>query len=945
MAFRFWQGLICIWRILAMVVLSMSVSHAQVAPPRRVRVAVFNFYPGIFWDQAAGEAKGFYVDILQEVATMEQWELQFVPGSWADGLERVQTGEVDLLTSVAYSQERSKFLSFGKESSFTVWSLLFTHPDIQIQSILEIANQRIGVMRNDMNGGNFRKLCEGFKIQCTFVEFDSFSDVLKAIETRKVDAGVTASTFGYAKEHEFKVRRSPVVVSPFDIFFATAQGKNLDLLDRIDDHLRTGKANRNSGYHRALERWLYSHTNTIEAPPWLLKAGLFTALILLASWASLLVFRRRVRLATTEIRTLNASLQAELDGRARQEAATREEQQLRQQIINNAQAGVIVYGPDSRYQVWNPFMEELTGIPASEVLGKLPTEVFPFLAGLGLLDRINRALSGELVSDADFEFHVPTTGRTGWATDRCSPLLNAKGDIIGVIGMVTDITKRKLAENYLRNSEQGLLEILNSLEGLVYVADMETYEILFINKFGLSVWGDVFGQTCWKVLQADQTSPCDFCTNRFLLRPDGTPAGTHAWEFRNTVTGRWYECRDTAITWPDKRIVRLEIAIDITERKEAEEHQRLLESRLQHSTKMDSLGTLAGGVAHDMNNVLGAILGLASAHIGTQPTGSPLHRALDTICKATERGGKMVKSLLSFARQSPAEERELDMNAILLEQISLLERTTLEKVHLETDLEAELRPILGDASALAHAFMNLCVNAVDAMPANGTLILHSRNVDNDWIEVIVEDNGTGMPMEVLEKATEPFFTTKEIGKGTGLGLSMVFSTVKAHGGQMAIESEPGQGTRVMMRFPACEQEAPAQVEPPVAEPTVTLHRILKVLLIDDDDLIQSSVQAILEVLGHTALNTAQSGEAALTMLEHGLEVDLVILDMNMPGLGGIGTLPRLRALRPEVPVLLATGRVDQTALTLALAHPGVTLLSKPFGLSELQKHLETNRMG
>ena len=388
------------------------------------------------------------------------------------------------------------------------------------------------------------------------------------------------------------------------------------------------------------------------------------------------------------------------------------------------------------------------------------------------------------------------------------------------------------------------------------------------------------------------------------------------------------------------------IVEDISERVKAEDEKAKIQAQLQQSQKLESLGTLAGGVAHDMNNVLGAILGLASAHIGTQPPGSPLHQSLDTICKATERGGKMVKSLLSFARQSPAESHKLDVNAILKEQVALLERTTLAKVRLEIDLEAELRPIQGDASALTHAFMNLCVNAVDAMPENGTLTLHTRNVDNDWIEVVVEDTGMGMPKEVLEKAMEPFFTTKGVGKGTGLGLSMVFSTVKAHRGQMAIESEPGQGTRVRLRFPACEQEVHLQVaEPAMAKAAPIPHGTLKVLLVDDDELIMSSVQMVLEVLGHSAVSTAQSGEEALAILEAGFEPDLVILDMNMPGLGGIGTLPRLRALRPEVPVVLATGRVDQTALTLASAHPGVTLISKPFGLRELQKQIESLGLG
>ena len=385
---------------------------------------------------------------------------------------------------------------------------------------------------------------------------------------------------------------------------------------------------------------------------------------------------------------------------------------------------------------------------------------------------------------------------------------------------------------------------------------------------------------------------------------------------------------------------------DITLSKKAEEHKRQIEAQLQQSQKMESLGTLAGGVAHDMNNVLGAILGLASAHISTQPYGSPLHKALDTICKSTERGGKMVKSLLSFARQSPVESQKLDINAILQEQVSLLERTTLATVRLQLDLEMELRPIQGDASTLTHAFMNLCVNAVDAMPENGTLTLHTRNVDNGWIEVEVEDNGMGMPKEVLEKAMEPFFTTKEIGKGTGLGLSMVFSTVKAHRGQMAIESEPGVGTRVRLRFPASEPENTVRVaEPKLPGGTQVPHGSHKVLLVDDDDLIQGSILTILEVLGHTEVTAALSGEEALAILEAGFEPDFVILDMNMPGMGGAGALPRLRELRPAVPVLLSTGRIDQTALNLASAHSGVTLLSKPFGLRELQKHLENLGLG
>ena len=378
---------------------------------------------------------------------------------------------------------------------------------------------------------------------------------------------------------------------------------------------------------------------------------------------------------------------------------------------------------------------------------------------------------------------------------------------------------------------------------------------------------------------------------------------------------------------------------DITGKKLAEEEKLRLQAQLQQSQKMESLGLLAGGLAHDMNNVLGAILGLASAHLVDQPPGSPLRRSLETICKAAERGGEMVRRLLSFARQSPVAFSELNLNELLKDEISLLERTTLAAITVRLDMEDNLRPVLGDAGALNRAIMNLCVNAADAMVGSGVLTLRTRNLDGDWIEVAVEDTGTGMSGDVLARAMDPFFTTKAVGKGTGLGLSMAHSTVSDHHGQMEIESTPGQGTRVTMRFPTCPKGARVATldsVPGAANAGV----VRQVLLVDDDDLVRTALRTIVMSLGYRA-HLAVSGEEALASLEGGLAPDLVILDMNMPGLGGAGTLPRIRELNPTVPILLATGRVDQVALDLAAAHAGVTLLPKPFGAKELRQHFES----
>ena len=372
------------------------------------------------------------------------------------------------------------------------------------------------------------------------------------------------------------------------------------------------------------------------------------------------------------------------------------------------------------------------------------------------------------------------------------------------------------------------------------------------------------------------------------------------------------------------------------ERMDAEGEKAKLQVQLLQTQKMDSLGRLAGGVAHDMNNVLGAILSLSSAHLTLQPEDSPAYRAFETIAEAATRGGKMVKGLLSFARQHPAEEADLDLNMLLREDIRLLERTTLAKVKLETYLAEDLQWVRGDAGVLTNAFMNLCVNAVDAMPDNGTLTLRTRNAGRDHVEVEVEDTGLGMSPEVLSKATDPFFTTKETGKGTGLGLSMVYTAVEAHRGQMEIRSVVGRGTCVKLRFPAFRRDlqAPGAHAPNPAKPSV---EPLKILLVDDDELIRTSTRMLVEVLGHSILATT-CGEEAILALQEGFAPDVIILDMNMPGIGGAGTLPLLRAIHPRTPVLLATGRADQDAMNLVERYEFVSLLAKPFGLEELNKH-------
>lgn len=269
----------------------------------------------------------------------------------------------------------------------------------------------------------------------------------------------------------------------------------------------------------------------------------------------------------------------------------------------------------------------------------------------------------------------------------------------------------------------------------------------------------------------------------------------------------------------------------------------------------------------------------------------------------------------------------------------LLRHSTFQRVDIRLQLQEGLPSVMGDGSTLSHAIMNVCVNAVDAMPDGGVLTLETSQSPEGGARIQIRDTGCGMEASVLEKATEPFFTTKEVGKGTGLGLSMVYGAMEAHGGNLKLESQPGVGTTVTLEFPGMEGWAPASAsleQQRVQALQIQKHRIL---LVDDDELILESTLLLLEHLGHQ-VELAQSGALALKTLDQGFEPDLVILDMNMPGQTGAEVLPLLRERQPEVPILIATGFNDGKVDDLLARYPKVSSLSKPYTLDEIRQALQ-----
>jgi len=376
---------------------------------------------------------------------------------------------------------------------------------------------------------------------------------------------------------------------------------------------------------------------------------------------------------------------------------------------------------------------------------------------------------------------------------------------------------------------------------------------------------------------------------------------------------------------------------DVTERKR-------LEAEVQRTQKMDTVGMLAGGVAHDFNNVLTGIQSAAALARLDLPVDHSAQSDLGEIERQCQRAGALVRQLLAFARRQPLAQRSLSLNQVVLDVESLLRRVIGEPVKLVTELSDELWTISGDPAQLEQVLMNLCVNARDAMPDGGTLTVRTRNFEigadfatrhgtvpgKRMVELSVQDTGVGIPAGTLERIFEPFFTTKAPGRGTGLGLAVVHGIVRQHQGTVEVSSASGRGSTFQILLPAIEGaplESERRARPPAPRTGGT------VLVVEDDAAVRQGLARLLEKSGFRAL-TADDAESALALLG-GVAVDLVILDAVLPGLSGLAAYRTIHQRHPSARVLVVSGYGEGQMDPELRRDPGTTFLQKPFTHLEL----------
>jgi two-component system cell cycle sensor histidine kinase/response regulator CckA len=392
----------------------------------------------------------------------------------------------------------------------------------------------------------------------------------------------------------------------------------------------------------------------------------------------------------------------------------------------------------------------------------------------------------------------------------------------------------------------------------------------------------------------------------------------------------------------------LEIIVeDVTER-------RALEKQLHQVRKFEAIGQLAGGIAHDFNNVIGAMMGWAELGSEQAPADSRLSEYFKKIRTQAGRAAGLTRQLLAFARRQILEPQDIQLNTVVTDVLSLLEKVIGTDVEIRTSLAAELSPVRADSSQIEQVLMNLCLNARDAMPSGGCLTIQTRNTNLDeaacrrtpglspgrHAELIVSDDGIGMDAKTREHIFEPFFTTKELGKGTGLGLATVFGIIRQHGGFVSVDSEPNHGATFRIYLPVVKSAAVDLAQSNFKPDETVLRGGKETLLVaDDHEGIREMMRSALEGCGYRVLLAVNGEEAIRTFENHSREISLVVVDMVMPRIGGLEAAKRMQQIRPELPIIFTTGySSDNEALTKVIAAGGV-VVEKPFDPGKLARRV------
>lgn len=627
------------------------------------------------------------------------------------------------------------------------------------------------------------------------------------------------------------------------------------------------------------------------------------------------------------------------------EEALKESERKYRLLVENAYEGIFV-AQNGMFRFVNSRVAQATEYSPEELLQK------PFIELVYPEDREetlfyhSRRMAGEGIPMRRSFRVVTRTGKVRWI-ELESVLITWDGKPASLC-FTTDITDKKMAEESLKESQRRYQDLVENANDIIYMADANGFFLIF-NPVGLRVTGysqdEILRKHYLDLIHPDYKNEAErFYGIQFVKRiPDTyyelpiiTKQGETIWIGqkvqlviqRDTVAGFQAICRD------------------ITDRKKTEQERENLKEQLLHAQKMEAIGTLTGGIAHEFNNLLTIVSGYTELLLAEKGADGPMSSDLRKIASACRRGADLIQKLRIFSRKAEYEFRPINLNNEVKDAVKLLSKTIPKMIAIQCDLADDLSVVRADSAQMGQLIVSLALNGQDAMPEGGKLLIETRNVTlsdeycvshvgarpGDYVLLTVADTGHGMDEATRQRIFEPFFTTRGLAQKSGLGLSVVHGIVEKHGGHIYCESAPGAGTTFKICLPAMHLDVERQ--DPVAE---TLIRAWNetVLLIDDEELITDLGHRILTRAGYTVL-VASNGKDAADLYKANKEViSLVILDLVMPGMGGKQCLQELLRIDPMAKVLIATGYSDSAKREDLIAAGAKGFVTKPFTLTQL----------
>ncbi len=508
---------------------------------------------------------------------------------------------------------------------------------------------------------------------------------------------------------------------------------------------------------------------------------------------------------------------------------------------------------------------------------------------------------------------------------------------------------RNRAETALNESHERLLTVLNSIDVLIFATVLKTHEIIFMNRRMETLFGkNVEQKSCYEFFRGEP-APCSHCTNDALLDSDSQPTGDIVWEDRNPITRKWYIHQARAIKWLDGRWVRLQISTDITRLKELEQ-ERIKEAHLQQTQRLEALGILAGGVAHEYNNLLMSMLGNLSLINFNIDISHPFHRYLKKIEESIRMAANLTDQLLGYAQKGRYENQCIQINTLIRATVAEFS-SSHQSIDLHMDLDISLHQIEADQRQIEHVLWNLITNAGDAMSDGGDLYIATRNVQRQdlrnkpyvlnkemYIELLIRDTGIGMSVEVQNHIFDPFYTTKPmlVGKGAGLGMAATYGIIKAHEGFIEVSSEEGAGSTFMVYLPASVELSSGIDDTGKQRPRVNQ----TILLVDDDTSSLEIGTQILEHLGYQVITAKNGMEAVAAYQQQHERIDVVIMDMVMPEMSGVETFEQIKSKYPDAKILMASGYILDAEARRLLEHGAEGFVKKPLAIEELHAAIQ-----